>query len=106
MIKQGAGQIESVLIASRGIEEAVTPCARRAPCSGPPASCHCRSPKGMSPVVKDPDCFTPMICHCKVACTNNTLSLMFGCKLESQNGEAGTGADPGSRTDTYVLAEV
>ncbi|XP_053416222.1 disks large homolog 2 isoform X22 [Nycticebus coucang] len=34
----------------------------------------------MCPVVKDPDCFTPMICHCKVACTNNTLSLMFGCK--------------------------
>ncbi|XP_049635992.1 disks large homolog 2 isoform X15 [Suncus etruscus] len=34
----------------------------------------------MSPVLKDPDCFTPMICHCKVACTNNTLSLMFGCK--------------------------
>ncbi|XP_037696843.1 disks large homolog 2 isoform X17 [Choloepus didactylus] len=34
----------------------------------------------MFPVVKDPDCFTPMICHCKVACTNNTLSLMFGCK--------------------------
>ncbi|KAI5946648.1 disks large homolog 2 isoform X19 [Manis javanica] len=47
---------------------------------GPPASCHCRSPEGMCPVVKDPDCFTPMICHCKVACTNNTLSLMFGCK--------------------------
>lgn len=22
-----------------------------------------------------------MICHCKVACTNNTLSLMFGCKV-------------------------
>ncbi|XP_056681163.1 disks large homolog 2 isoform X17 [Monodelphis domestica] len=34
----------------------------------------------MSPIVKNPDCFTPMICHCKVACTNNTLSLMFGCK--------------------------
>ncbi|XP_041440538.1 disks large homolog 2 isoform X2 [Xenopus laevis] len=34
----------------------------------------------MSPIVKKPDCFTPMICHCKVACTNNTLSLMFGCK--------------------------
>ncbi|XP_041438786.1 disks large homolog 2 isoform X2 [Xenopus laevis] len=34
----------------------------------------------MSPLVKKPDCFTPMICHCKVACTNNTLSLMFGCK--------------------------
>lgn len=27
-------------------------------------------------------------------------------QLESQNGEAGTGAKPGSRTDTYVLAEV
>uniref|UniRef100_A0A8C4XNR7 Discs large MAGUK scaffold protein 2 n=2 Tax=Telluraves TaxID=3073808 RepID=A0A8C4XNR7_FALTI len=34
----------------------------------------------MCPIVKNPDCFTPMICHCKVACTNNTLSLMFGCK--------------------------
>lgn len=27
-------------------------------------------------------------------------------QLGRQNGEAGTGADPGSRTDTYVLAEV
>ncbi|XP_075707514.1 disks large homolog 2 isoform X3 [Rhinoderma darwinii] len=34
----------------------------------------------MSPIVKTPACCTPMICHCKVACTNNTLSLMFGCK--------------------------
>uniref|UniRef100_W5MDP8 Disks large homologue 1 N-terminal PEST domain-containing protein n=1 Tax=Lepisosteus oculatus TaxID=7918 RepID=W5MDP8_LEPOC len=34
----------------------------------------------MSPIVKNPNCFSPMICHCKVACTNNTLSLMFGCK--------------------------
>nr|XP_009930851.1 PREDICTED: disks large homolog 2 [Opisthocomus hoazin] len=34
----------------------------------------------MCPIVRNPDCFTPMICHCKVACTNNTLSLMFGCK--------------------------
>ncbi|XP_034745395.1 disks large homolog 2 isoform X25 [Etheostoma cragini] len=33
----------------------------------------------MSPIVKSPEC-TPMLCHCKVACTNNTLSLMFGCK--------------------------
>uniref|UniRef100_A0A8C9YK53 Discs large MAGUK scaffold protein 1 n=1 Tax=Sander lucioperca TaxID=283035 RepID=A0A8C9YK53_SANLU len=22
-----------------------------------------------------------MLCHCKVACTNNTISLMFGCKV-------------------------
>lgn len=34
----------------------------------------------MSPIVKSPDC-TPLLCHCKVACTNNTLSLMFGCKV-------------------------
>ncbi|XP_040282324.1 disks large homolog 2 isoform X2 [Bufo bufo] len=34
----------------------------------------------MCPIVRQPACFTPMICHCKVACTNNTLSLMFGCK--------------------------
>ncbi|XP_044524868.1 disks large homolog 2 [Gracilinanus agilis] len=39
----------------------------------------------MSPIVKNPDCFTPMICHCKVACTNNTLSLMFGCKYRYQD---------------------
>ncbi|XP_053781649.1 disks large homolog 2 isoform X5 [Desmodus rotundus] len=43
----------------------------------------------MSPVVKDPDCFTPMICHCKVACTNNTLSLMFGCKKYRYQDEDG-----------------
>lgn len=35
---------------------------------------------GMSPIVKSPEC-TPVLCHCKVACTNNTLSLMFGCKV-------------------------
>lgn len=35
---------------------------------------------GMSPIVKSPEC-TPLLCHCKVACTNNTLSLMFGCKV-------------------------
>ncbi|XP_041948729.1 disks large homolog 2 isoform X25 [Alosa sapidissima] len=34
----------------------------------------------MSPIVKNPECFYPMLCHCKVACSNNTLSLMFGCK--------------------------
>ncbi|KAJ8399023.1 hypothetical protein AAFF_G00416900 [Aldrovandia affinis] len=34
----------------------------------------------MSPIVKDPDCLSPMLCHCKVACSDNTLSIMFGCK--------------------------
>ncbi|XP_066225899.1 disks large homolog 2 isoform X9 [Saccopteryx leptura] len=42
----------------------------------------------MIPVVQDPDCVTPMICHCKVACTNNTLSLMFGCKYRYQDEDA------------------
>ncbi|KAM5245823.1 disks large homolog 2 isoform 6-T6 [Ctenodactylus gundi] len=42
----------------------------------------------MCPAVKDPDCVTPMICHCKVACTNNTLSLMFGCKYRYQDEDA------------------
>lgn len=37
-------------------------------------------PSGMSPIVKSPEC-SPLLCHCKVACTNNTLSLMFGCKV-------------------------
>lgn len=35
----------------------------------------------MSPGVKKLDCFSPMLCHCKVACTNSTISLMFGCKV-------------------------
>ncbi|KAM9385730.1 disks large homolog 2 [Pholidichthys leucotaenia] len=37
----------------------------------------------MSPIVRSPEC-TPVLCHCKVACTNNTLSLMFGCKYRYQ----------------------
>ncbi|XP_054980437.1 disks large homolog 1 isoform X20 [Sorex araneus] len=34
----------------------------------------------MSPSIKNLDCFSPMLCHCKVACANSTISLMFGCK--------------------------
>ncbi|XP_022530865.1 disks large homolog 1 isoform X13 [Astyanax mexicanus] len=34
----------------------------------------------MSPSIKNLDCVSPMLCHCKVACTNSTISLMFGCK--------------------------
>ncbi|KAI1891580.1 hypothetical protein AGOR_G00145250 [Albula goreensis] len=37
-------------------------------------------PEKMSPSIKNLDCFSPMLCHCKVACTNSTISLMFGCK--------------------------
>lgn len=35
----------------------------------------------MSPGMKKVECFSPMLCHCKVACTNSTISLMFGCKV-------------------------
>ncbi|XP_072555603.1 discs large homolog 1-like protein isoform X14 [Paramormyrops kingsleyae] len=34
----------------------------------------------MSPSIKNLDCFSPMLCHCKVACTSSTVSLIFGCK--------------------------
>ncbi|XP_015493101.1 disks large homolog 1 isoform X5 [Parus major] len=40
----------------------------------------CTGSEKMSPSIKNLDCFSPMLCHCKVACTNNTISLMFGCK--------------------------
>ncbi|KAI4829522.1 hypothetical protein KUCAC02_023562 [Chaenocephalus aceratus] len=35
-----------------------------------------------------------MLCHCKVACTNNTISLMFGCKKYRCQEEEG--ASPGA----------
>ncbi|XP_014856089.1 PREDICTED: disks large homolog 1 isoform X6 [Poecilia mexicana] len=35
-----------------------------------------------------------MLCHCKVACTNNTISLMFGCKKYRYQEEEG--ASPGA----------
>lgn len=41
----------------------------------------CHSGEKMSPSIKKLDCFSPMLCHCKVACTNSTISLMFGCKV-------------------------
>ncbi|XP_043926650.1 disks large homolog 1 [Protopterus annectens] len=34
----------------------------------------------MSPSIKNLDCFSPVLCHCKVACSKSTVSLMFGCK--------------------------
>ena len=35
----------------------------------------------MSPGAKKVECFSPLLCHCKVACTNSTISLMFDCKV-------------------------
>ncbi|XP_030678895.1 disks large homolog 1 isoform X9 [Nomascus leucogenys] len=40
----------------------------------------CSGSEKMSPSIKNLDCFSPMLCHCKVACSNSTVSLMFGCK--------------------------
>ncbi|XP_060724095.1 discs large homolog 1-like protein isoform X13 [Tachysurus vachellii] len=44
----------------------------------------------MSPSIKKLDCFSPMLCHCKVACTNSTISLMFGCKKYKHHDEDGS----------------
>ncbi|XP_016364042.1 discs large homolog 1-like protein isoform X10 [Sinocyclocheilus rhinocerous] len=47
----------------------------------------CHSGEKMSPSIKKLDCFSPMLCHCKVACTNSTISLMFGCKKYRHHDE-------------------
>ncbi|XP_051555608.1 discs large homolog 1-like protein isoform X4 [Myxocyprinus asiaticus] len=47
----------------------------------------CHSSEKMSPSIKKLDCFSPMLCHCKVACTNSTISLMFGCKKYRHHDE-------------------
>ncbi|MCI4375562.1 hypothetical protein PGIGA_G00110980 [Pangasianodon gigas] len=44
----------------------------------------------MSPSIKNLDCVSPMLCHCKVACTNSTISLMFGCKKYRYQDEDAT----------------
>ncbi|XP_016305095.1 discs large homolog 1-like protein isoform X7 [Sinocyclocheilus anshuiensis] len=47
----------------------------------------CHSGEKMSPSIKKLDCFSPMLCHCKVASTNSTISLMFGCKKYRHHDE-------------------
>ncbi|XP_041094239.1 disks large homolog 4 isoform X1 [Polyodon spathula] len=37
-------------------------------------------PSVMSPPVKSLKCLSPVMCQCKVVCSNRTLSVMFGCK--------------------------
>uniref|UniRef100_A0A671KSR5 Disks large homolog 4-like n=1 Tax=Sinocyclocheilus anshuiensis TaxID=1608454 RepID=A0A671KSR5_9TELE len=34
----------------------------------------------MSPPLRNLKCFSPVMCQCKLICSNRTLSLMFGCK--------------------------
>uniref|UniRef100_A0A3Q4I680 Discs large MAGUK scaffold protein 1b n=1 Tax=Neolamprologus brichardi TaxID=32507 RepID=A0A3Q4I680_NEOBR len=54
----------------------------------------------MSPS-KKVECFSPMLCHCKVACTNSTISLMFGCKVGGGGG--GVVGEVGSREPPCLL---
>ncbi|XP_041849347.1 discs large homolog 1-like protein isoform X4 [Melanotaenia boesemani] len=48
---------------------------------------NCPGADKMSPSMKKVECFSPMLCHCKVACTNSTISLMFGCKKYRHHDE-------------------
>ncbi|XP_031819432.1 disks large homolog 1 isoform X11 [Sarcophilus harrisii] len=48
--------------------------------SSAPDRWKCPGAGKMSPSIKNLDCFSPMLCHCKVACSSSTMSLMFGCK--------------------------
>ncbi|XP_054599702.2 discs large homolog 1-like protein isoform X19 [Nothobranchius furzeri] len=50
-------------------------------------SANCPSSNKMSPSSNKGECFSPMLCHCKVACTNSTISLMFGCKKYRHHDE-------------------
>ncbi|XP_026138226.1 discs large homolog 1-like protein isoform X10 [Carassius auratus] len=47
----------------------------------------CHSGEKMSPRIKKLNCFSPLLCHCKMACTNSTISLMFGCKKYRHHDE-------------------
>nr|XP_049603663.1 discs large homolog 1-like protein isoform X5 [Syngnathus scovelli] len=48
-----------------------------------------RHSRGRRPSANDgtPECFSPVLCHCKAACVNGTVSLMFGCKKYRQQDE-------------------
>ncbi|XP_074544198.1 discs large homolog 1-like protein isoform X13 [Halichoeres trimaculatus] len=59
-------------------------------------SANCPGSDKMSPGSKKLDCFSPMLCHCKVACTNSTISLMFGCKKYRHHDEDSSPQDPSS----------
>lgn len=40
----------------------------------------------MSLPVRNLKCLSPVMCQCKVICSNRTLSLMFGCKVSPWGG--------------------
>ncbi|XP_051808970.1 discs large homolog 1-like protein isoform X7 [Acanthochromis polyacanthus] len=59
-------------------------------------SANCPGADKMSPSMKKLECFSPMLCHCKVACTNSTISLMFGCKKYRHHDEDSSPQDQSS----------
>ncbi|XP_038574982.1 discs large homolog 1-like protein isoform X3 [Micropterus salmoides] len=59
-------------------------------------SANCPGADKMSPGSKKVECFSPMLCHCKVACTNSTISLMFGCKKYRHHDEDSSPQDQSS----------
>uniref|UniRef100_A0A668VHT0 Uncharacterized protein n=1 Tax=Oreochromis aureus TaxID=47969 RepID=A0A668VHT0_OREAU len=59
-------------------------------------SANCPGVDKMSPSMKKVECFSPMLCHCKVACTNSTISLMFGCKKYRHHDEDSSPQDQSS----------
>uniref|UniRef100_A0A8C4USM3 Discs large MAGUK scaffold protein 1 n=1 Tax=Falco tinnunculus TaxID=100819 RepID=A0A8C4USM3_FALTI len=63
----------------------------------------CTGSEKMSPSIKNLDCFSPMLCHCKVACTNNTISLMFGCKKYRYQDED---TPPQEHSSPHITSEV
>ncbi|RXN30616.1 disks large -like protein [Labeo rohita] len=42
----------------------------------------------MPPPLRNLKCFSPVMCQCKLICSNRTLSLMFGCKFHLLEGYA------------------
>lgn len=41
---------------------------------------------GVSPPFRKLGCFSPVLCQCKITCSNRTLSLVFGCKVGGRPG--------------------
>ncbi|KAJ8342303.1 hypothetical protein SKAU_G00322310 [Synaphobranchus kaupii] len=48
----------------------------------------------MSPPLRNLKCFSPVMCQCKVVCSNRSLSLMFGCKVSQDLATPGLLATP------------
>uniref|UniRef100_A0A3B3XD26 Uncharacterized protein n=1 Tax=Poecilia mexicana TaxID=48701 RepID=A0A3B3XD26_9TELE len=55
-----------------------------------------RCPGAESPGSGRGECFSPMLCHCKVACSSSTISLMFGCKKYRHHDEDSSPQDQSS----------